>query len=231
MQPPDSGLDFTRATDALIGGGVALLVSSLILPVNPLRMVHDSVEPLLDRLVATLERIATALESGEPKAADEALVAVARLDAAHDDLIDSLDAAGDAARLSPRRRRALSGLDRYAVAGGELGLAVENLRALARGAVRAINLQDSIPPETVEAVRELAACARELEAYLRGEDPRPARAAAQRAAGLANAVLEETGNLSAVHIVGQIRLAAVDLLRATGMERGEAQELVQTARA
>ena len=231
LQPPDSGLDFTRATDALIGGGVALLVSSLILPVNPLRMVHDSVEPLLDRLVATLERIAAALESGEPKAADEALVAVARLDAAHDHLIDSLDAAGDAARLSPRRRRALSGLDRYAVAGGELGLAVENLRALARGAVRAINLQDSIPPETVEAVRELAACARELEAYLRGEDPGPARAAAQRAAGLANAVLEETGNLSAVHIVGQIRLAAVDLLRATGMERGEAQELVQTARA
>ena len=231
LQPPDSGLDFTRAIDALIGGGVALLVSSLILPVNPLRMVHDSVEPLLDRLVATLERIAAALESGEPKTADEALVAVARLDAAHDHLIDSLDAAGDAARLSPRRRRALSGLDRYAVAAGELGLAVENLRALARGAVRAINLQDSIPPGTVDAVRELAACARELEAYLRGEDPGPARAAAQHAAGLANAVLEETGNLSAVHIVGQIRLAAVDLLRATGMERGEAQELVQTARA
>ena len=85
--------------------------------------------------------------------------------------------------------------------------------------------------EYLDAVRELAACARELEAYLRGEDPGPARAAAQHAAGLANAVLEETGNLSAVHIVGQIRLAAVDMLRATGMERGEAQELVQTARA
>jgi hypothetical protein len=42
-------------------------------------------------------------------------------------------------------------------------------------------------------------------------------------------VLQETANLSAVHIVGQIRLAAVDLLRATGLERAEAQELVRSA--
>jgi hypothetical protein len=42
-------------------------------------------------------------------------------------------------------------------------------------------------------------------------------------------VLEATGNLSAVHIVGQIRLIAVDLLRATGLERGKAQEAVRTA--
>jgi hypothetical protein len=42
-------------------------------------------------------------------------------------------------------------------------------------------------------------------------------------------VLEATGNLSAVHIVGQIRLVAVDLLRATGLERGAAQEAVRTA--
>jgi hypothetical protein len=154
---------------------------------------------------------------------------VARVDAAHDDLVDTLDAAGDAARLSPRRRRALGGLDRYAVAGGELGLAVENLRALARGAVRAINLDDSVPEDAVRAVRELAAAARLLEDYLDGGDPEPAREAAVRAAALANAVLDATGNLSAVHIVGQIRLAAVDLLRATGLERDRAQEAVRTA--
>jgi hypothetical protein len=50
-----------------------------------------------------------------------------------------------------------------------------------------------------------------------------------RAASLANAVLESTGNLSAVHIVGQIRLAAVDLLRATGLERDRAQAAVRGA--
>lgn len=230
LQPPGGGFNFDRSVDALVGAGVALAVSSLILPVNPLRLVHDYVHPVLERLVHALDAIADALETRRHEAVDDALVAVGRLDAAHDGLLEALDAAGDAARLSPRRRRALSGLDRYAVAAGELGLVIENLRALARGATRAIDLNDSVPVEAVEAVGELSGCARLLDGYLRGGDPRPAREAAVRAAGLANRVLEETANLSALHIVGQIRLAAVDLLRATGVVRSEAQTLVRGAR-
>jgi uncharacterized membrane protein YgaE (UPF0421/DUF939 family) len=229
LQPPDAGFDFDRFVDALVGGGVALAISSLVLPVNPLRLVHEYVQPVLDRLVAALELIADALDAKDPETVDEALLAVGRLDAAHEGLVEALDAAGDAARLSPRRRRALSGLDRYAVAGGQLGLAIENLRALARGAARAITLDDAVPNEAVQAVRELCRSSRALDHYLREGDPEPARAAAVRAAGLANAVLEETGNLSALHIVGQIRLAAVDLLRATGLERSAAQDLVRGA--
>jgi uncharacterized membrane protein YgaE (UPF0421/DUF939 family) len=231
LQPPDAGFDFDRFVDALVGGGVALAVSSLVLPVNPLRLVHEYVQPVLDRLVAALDLIAAALEGKDPETADEALLAVSRLDAAHEGLVEALDAAGDAARLSPRRRRALSGLDRYAVAGGQLGLAIENLRALARGSARAITLDDAVPSEAVQAVRELCQSARALDNYLREGDPEPARAAAVRAAGLANAVLEETANLSALHIVGQIRLAAVDFLRATGLERSEAQDRVRSAHA
>ncbi len=231
LQPPDAGFDFDRFVDALVGGGVALAVSSLVLPVNPLRLVHEYVQPVIDRLVAALDLIAAALEAKDPETADEALLAISRLDVAHEGLVEALDAAGDAARLSPRRRRALSGLDRYAVAGGQLGLAIENLRALARGTARAITLDDAVPSEAVQAVRELCQSAGALDHYLREGDPEPARAAAVRAAGLANAVLEETANLSALHIVGQIRLAAVDLLRATGLERSEAQDRVRSAHA
>jgi uncharacterized membrane protein YgaE (UPF0421/DUF939 family) len=229
LQPPN-GFDFNRFADALTGGVTALLVSSLLFPVNPLRLVQDSVDPLLQSLARALEQVATAVEMREPQAADEALGAVARVDAVHDALLDTLNTAGEAARLSPRRREALGRLDRYAVAAGELALAVENVRALARGAVRAIDLDDTVPAEAVQAVRELAACARHLVQYLEDGDPEPARAAAIRAAALANSVLEATANLSAVHIVGQLRLAAVDLLRATGMERERAQEAVRSAR-
>ena len=35
--------------------------------------------------------------------------------------------------------------------------------------------------------------------------------------------------MSAVHIVGQVRLAAVDLLRASGVPRAEAQQAVRAA--
>jgi hypothetical protein len=48
-----------------------------------------------------------------------------------------------------------------------------------------------------------------------------------QAAALSNEVLAETANMSALHIVGQIRLLAVDLLRASGVERTRAQELVR----
>jgi uncharacterized membrane protein YgaE (UPF0421/DUF939 family) len=229
LQPPDGGFDFDRAIDALVGGGVALLVSSLLLPVHPMRLVRESTEPVLDRLVEALGQIATALSTRREETADAALLAVARVDGAHESLLETLEAAGEAARLSPQRRGSLEGIDRFSVAAGELGRAVENVRALARGAVRATNLDDTIPVEAVQAVQELARSAEALGDYLNGGGPGPARDAAIRAAALANAVLTATGNLSAVHIVGQIRLVAVDLLRATALDRGKAQEAVRAA--
>jgi uncharacterized membrane protein YgaE (UPF0421/DUF939 family) len=229
LQPPDGGFDFGRALDALVGASTALAVSSLLLPVNPLRLVSVSAEPVLDRLVAALGQIATALTTRRPESADAALLAVARVDDAHERLLETLEAAGEAARLSPQRRGTLGGVDRFAVAAGELGRAIENVRALARGSVRAAALDDAIPSEAVRAVQELARCTEELKRYLDGGDAEPAREAAARAATLANAVLDATANLSAVHIVGQIRLIAVDLLRATGLERARAQDAVRTA--
>jgi uncharacterized membrane protein YgaE (UPF0421/DUF939 family) len=230
LQPPDGGVDFGRALDALVGGGCALLVSSLLLPVNPLRLLRESAGPVIDALVEALEQLSEALTARRPAAADAALLALARADGVHDGLVGMLETAGEAVRLSPQRRGALSGLDRYAVAVGQLGRVIEDLRALARGAMRAINVDDSVPPEAVQAIGKLTVGARALKDYLDGDDPEPARAAATDAAGLANAVLESTGNLSAVHIVGQIRLAAADLLRATGLPREEAQQAVRGAR-
>jgi uncharacterized membrane protein YccC len=230
LQPPDGGVDFGRALDALVGGGSALLVSSLLLPVNPLRLLRESAGPVVDGLVDALEQLSDALTSRRPAAADAALLALARADGVHDALVGTIETAGEAVRLSPQRRGALGGLDRYAVAVGQLGRVIEDVRALARGAMRAINLDDSVPPEAVDAIDRLVVSARALNDYLDGGDPAATRAAATEAAGLANAVLESTGNLSAVHIVGQIRMAAVDLLRATGLPRGDAQEAVRGAR-
>jgi uncharacterized membrane protein YgaE (UPF0421/DUF939 family) len=230
LQPPEGGFDFGRSLDSLVGAGMALVVSSLLLPVNPLRLVRESMQPVVERLVEALGAVATALTTRHPEAPDTALAAVGRVDTAHDQLVETLEAAGEAARLSPQRRRSLSGLDRYAVAAGELGLAIENVRSLARGAMRAINLDDDMPLEAVEAVNALAASVHELGHYLEDGDPEPARERAVHAAALANAVMEATGNLSALNIVGQVRLTAVDLMRASGLERDKAQEAVRSAR-
>ena len=86
----------------------------------------------------------------------------------YDHLAATLAAAGEAARISLGRRGTLSRLDRYVAAVGEVGLAIENVRALARGAMRAITLDDCVPPEVVAAIRELASAARELGRLLEG---------------------------------------------------------------
>jgi uncharacterized membrane protein YgaE (UPF0421/DUF939 family) len=231
LQPPDGAFDFDRAFDALVGSGSALAVGSLLLPVDPVRLVREGLGPVLERLAAVLDAIADALEQRDAREAEHALVAVGRVDALYDHLSATLAAAGDAARISLGRRGSLNRLDRYVAAVGEVGLAIENARALARGSVRAIALDDSTPPEVSAAIHELAASTRELEALLEGEQEaeRRSRVAALRAVGLANAVLAETSNLSAVHMVGQVRLVAVDLLRAGGMPRAEAQQAVRGA--
>ena len=74
--------------------------------------------------------LAEALTTRRPAAADAALLALARADGVHDGLVDTLEAAGEAVRLSPQRRGALGGLDRYAVAAGQLGRVIEDVRAL-----------------------------------------------------------------------------------------------------
>jgi uncharacterized membrane protein YgaE (UPF0421/DUF939 family) len=228
LQPPE-GFDFNRAIDALVGSGTALVVSALLLPIDPVRLVRERLAPLLERLAAALDSIADALERRDEREAERALVAVSQLDPLYDNLATTLAAAGDAARISLSRRGKLSKLERYIAAVGELGHAIENVRVLARGAIRAIALDDSIPPEVIGAIRALATAARELGPLLEDDHPDPSRNAALRAVRLANAVLEETANLSAVHIVGQVRLVAVDLLRAGGVPRPEAQQAVRAA--
>jgi uncharacterized membrane protein YgaE (UPF0421/DUF939 family) len=228
LQPPE-GFEFERALDALAGSATALAVGSLLLPVDPVRLVREGLGPVLDRLAAVLERIAGGLEQRDEREAERALAAVGRIDALYDHLTAALAAAGDAARISLGRRGALNRLERYVAAVGEVGLAIENVRTLARGSVRAIALDDATPPEVAAAIRELSAATRGLAGLLEDEGVERSREAALRAVRLANAVLAETTNLSALHIVGQVRLAAVDLLRAGGMPRPEAQQAVRAA--
>jgi hypothetical protein len=212
-----------------VGSATALVVSAVVLPIDPVRLVREGLGPVLDRLAAALEQIADALEHRDEREAERALVAVSRLDPLYERLEATLSAAGDTARISLSRRGNLGRLERYVAAVGEIGLAIENTRALARGVVRAIALKDSTPPEVAASIRELATAARELEDLLELGETGPSREAALRAVQLANAVLAETSNLSALHIVGQVRLVAVDLLRAGGVPRPEAQHAVRSA--
>ncbi len=223
-------MSFARAVDALLGGGIAIAVSALVLPANPLRMVREAAAPVLAELAGVLDDIAGALERRDPAAVQAALERGRGIDELARDLDEALTVGRETARLAPPRRRTLGTVDVYAEAAAQIDLAVRNVRVLARGARRAIDLDENVPPEVAIALRSLAEAVRGLDSAI--DDPGRAdavRVPAVRAAGQATLVLERTGNLSVSVIVGQVRSTAVDLLRGSGMTYEEAAEAVRGA--
>ena len=223
-------LDASRFVDALVGGAVGLLVHALVLPADPIKMVRREADPVLDELAATLERVAEAIERRDRELAERALVRARGLDALEARFEEAVSVSRETARFAPSRRRARGRIDFYAQAAAQVDLAIRNVRVLARAAVRGVRLDENMPPEVAVAVRELAEAVRALRAAI--EDPSLAdtvRPPALRAAGRATLVLESTGNLSVTVVVAQIRSAAVDLLRGSGMSYDEALEAVRDA--
>jgi hypothetical protein len=92
-----------------------------------------------------------------------------------------------------------------------------------------VRLNDNVPPEVAEAVRDLAAAVRACSEAMESGDFEAVHAPALRAAAVASRVLEDTGNLSVSVIVGQVRSTATDLLAATGMSHDQASDEVTRA--
>jgi len=232
LQPPDGGVSFARAVDALLGGSIALAISALVLPAHPGRIVREAAAPVLAELAAVLEDVADALTTRSREQVQAALDRGRRIDELARNLDNALVVGRETALLAPPRRRLLGTVDVYADAAAQIDLAVRNVRVLGRGARRAIDLDENVPPEVADALRELAAAVRALGDAVDHPDRADAvREPALRAAAMATLVLERTGNLSVTAIVGQIRYTAVDLLRGSGMAFDDAAESVRGAAA
>ena len=201
-----------------------------MLPANPVRMVREAAAPVLAELAAVLDDVADALERRNRDAVQAALERGRGIDELAEDLDEALTVGRETARLALPRRGSLGTVDVYADAAAQIDLAVRNVRVLARGARRAIDLDDNVPPEIASALRSLADAVRALGDAI--DDPGRAgavREPAVRAAVEATLVLERTGNLSVSVIVGQIRSTAVDLLRGSGLSYDEAADAVRSA--
>lgn len=219
-----------RAVDAFGGGAVALVVGFLLLPIDPVRLVRSATVDVLDELGALLGELAIAIRARDRDAVIDALVRARGLDDAIVSLTQAAGAGLEVATYSPLRRRRRGALLRYAHAAEQLDLAIRNVRVMARGALRAVDLADNVPPDVIDAMHDLAAAVRALAPAL--EDPLLARAAeehAVRAAAAATRSLQSTANLSTSAIVGQVRSTALDLLRALGDDRETAAAKVRSA--
>lgn len=227
IQPPSSGLSGGRFVDSLLGGVIALAITSL-LPRNPVRAARRAAALPIAQLAATLEDIARALDRADQELAERALVRARAVE--RDAFAQAVAAGRETLQLAPFARATRAQFTRYVSAQAQIDTAITSVETLARAVARALALGDNVPAPMPEAIRDLSGAVRRLEESLDdlfGEIS--VRELALRAAGQATLVLEQTGNLSANAVVVQVRAAAVDLLRGSGVTREESERLVREA--
>jgi uncharacterized membrane protein YgaE (UPF0421/DUF939 family) len=227
LDPSTSGWSPDRFLDALLGAGVALGVRA-VFPSDPRHRVERAAHTIFDDLTGALRETATALRAGNLELAEHALQKARETDGRMDAFREALDAGYDTVRISPPRRHALGQLALYATAADQLELAVRNVRVLARAAASTVREGETVPEALSETILDLAYAVETLAAYIEEpEHPVETRKFALEAAQGATAVLQESNDLGTSMLVGQVRSTAVDLLRASGMDRTEALDTLR----
>lgn len=212
---PLSGLH--RWQDALVGGAVALLVAA-VLPADQWKNVRRLRTAYLGDLAAVLRDTAMAVRTRSSTAAAEALGRGRLLEPLLDQWEQALEVGRETSRLSPFRRgtgheeeaRLLVGLMR----------GTRNLRVLVRRVMVSLETSDALPTELPDLLDDMATA---IDPETVGTDAVPVLA--ELAARLDPALLGATG-LAAQVVVGQLRVAIVDLLEGLGLDHERARQVL-----
>lgn len=216
-----------RFVDALVGGGVAILVSALLLPVNPVTVARRAVDPLLGTLADIGDEIANAIRARDRGACDDALGLARRTQSDINNLHEALEGAVEVSRIAPLRWRKKGALESYLDAAVPIDHIARNLRVLSRHAGTMTSRKEPVPPLLLDALTHVTSAIRRLQdALRRGADPAGARREALEAARQAAAALEQTGGFSGQVVSAQVRSLAVDVLRAAGTTERELRSLL-----
>jgi hypothetical protein len=182
-----SNLAWQRLVDALIGGGIAVVLARFLFPIDPLDLVRREAAALRSELADVLGAVARALEAGDRRAGEAAL---ARLDDIDDRrLEDALALAREVVRAAPRRRPLRRRLDALGKSWHELDRSVADGRAIAAGAVRLLSGE--------RPAGSAATAVRAASAAVRTTDAAEARARADDAYAAAAALLDADDSLGA----------------------------------
>ena len=207
------GFEPNRILEGIIGGAVALVVSSLLFPPDPALAPGRAAQAMFVELGRALERIASALDNRDPGAAERALVDTRGIDGLIRSVEEEVSTGRETAKITPPRRSSRDQLDRYARSIPQVDYAVRNTRVLARHVVSLVREREDVPDGLAGAVRDLSNAVWELAAsYDAPAHAEPARRLAVQAAAGAAAIPEASSDL--VLVRGQVRSAAADLGRA-----------------
>lgn len=231
VSPPTDGLSPDRFVDALIGGGMALLVGQVLFPRDPVRQMARAARPVAEDLARALELAAQALGRGDPELARQALATARETDGELAAFFDAVALARETFWFRRPRRETRERLPAYAEAAQQMDYAVRNTRVLARRVLAATRAGPA-PPGLADAVGLLGRAVRALADELEEPgDGQRSRELALEAAARATSVLtaDPDPGLTTNVIVGQVRSTAIDLLRGSGLSIDASRDALDAA--
>ena len=216
---PHSG--FHRWQDALVGGGVALLVAAL-LSTDPWREARRHKSAYVSELAGVLREAADGIRAGSADRVLATLDRARRIEPLLAQWQDALATGRETTRLSPLRESRGD----YWVLGQQLtrGLsrATRNLRVLVRRVVAALQDGQALPDCLPGLLDDLAAA---LDENVVGDE---ACARLLDVAAKLDPVALGATSLAGQVVVGQLRVAVVDLLEGLGLEHDRARNALPT---
>lgn len=226
---PDPSQAFLRWTDALVGGGVAL-VAATVVPGAPLRRPREQAAAVARKIAALLRAAAAVMVDGEVDPALD-LLTDAR---ATDRLIRELQAAASeglsVVSSSPFRLRHRAGLRRLVELVEPLDRSLRSTRVLVRQTAVAAYRRRAIPPSYAALTAELADAADAVADELAADRMPEAARDIVLAVGHATGQVERAPELTADAILAQVRAIVVDLLLVTGMGQLESTDALPPPR-
>ncbi|MFI6238956.1 FUSC family protein [Micromonospora sp. NPDC050795] len=230
LSPSTQNLEIPRFVDAFLGGGIALLVTAVLLPLNPLRVINRAARPALDLLAAQLDATADGLRNRDRATIQAALERLRNNKEELATLGEAIEGAKETATLSPARWHRRDELTHYAEAADPIDRAMRNSGTLIRRSVTLVEDKEPVPDPMPDAIGHLAESVRLLKhEFAAGEEPEEARERSLRAVSEAGRAYGAGVGFSGSVVIAQIRTTASDLLVATGIEQEEANRWIRTA--
>jgi uncharacterized membrane protein YgaE (UPF0421/DUF939 family) len=222
---PDPGAAFTRWSDAMVGGAVALVAATAV-PAAPLRRPRQQAAVVMRKIAALLRAAGEVMTDGETDRA-MALLADAR---STDHLIRELQAAADEGLAlvasSPFRVRHRGNLRMMADLVDPLDRALRSTRVLVRQTAVAAYHRRPVPKSYALLALDLADAADRVADELAARRMAVAARGALVSVADATGTVERTDVLTAEVILAQIRSVVVDLLMVAGMDQLESTDVL-----
>lgn len=215
------GQAFTRWTDALIGGGVAL-VAATVVPQAPLRRPRVVAAQVVRKVGDLLRQAAASAVAGDVEAAADVLASARATDALLLDLRAAADEGLSVLSSSPFSRSEAAGVRKVADLVEPLDRAMRSTRVLVRRVTVAVGRGETLPPEYPALLRQLADATEVIgRALSENASPEVGRVAVLDVAEASGRV-PRTDRLATETVLAQARSVVVDLLQLTGLDVDEA---------